>query len=341
MKKKYISIIIIAIFSFTCIACNENKKNNKPANIEKDTVIIEEEKMTFVDSIDYMARIKKLANGDTVKGWSNLKQPIPYKGAILPYNRIIAYYGNLYSTKMGILGEFSPEEVHRRLDKEIAKWEKADSTIRPIRALHYIAVTAQASPGASRKYRARMPFHQIDSVLAIAKMRENCLVFLDIQIGLSTLKAEVPLLKKYLIMPNVHLGIDPEFSMKTGVRPGKVIGTMNADDVNYCSEYLANLVQEYKLPPKILMVHRFTRPMLKGYKNIQLRPEVQIVVDMDGWGSTKSKFTTYEKMVSDEPVQFTGFKIFYKNDLKHYPHRLTTPQEVLSLKPQPIYIQYQ
>jgi hypothetical protein len=41
-----------------------------------------------------------------------------------------------------------------------------------------------------------------------------------------------------------------------------------------------------------------------------------------------------------EPVQYTGFKLFYHNDTKkHDP--LMTPQEVLKLNPKPLYIQYQ
>jgi hypothetical protein len=45
--------------------------------------------------------------------------------------------------------------------------------------------------------------------------------------------------------------------------------------------------------------------------------------------------------VQGEPVQFTGFKLFYKNDLKKEPKRLLTPEELLKLTPKPIYIQYQ
>ncbi len=337
MNKKHTLILIATLLSFNFVACSWNKKNSE--KIEEK--IITEEKITFVDSIDYLSRIRNLANGDTTKGWLNQSHPIPYKGAILPYNRIIAYYGNLYSKRMGILGELSPEKVHNRLDEEIKNWEKADNTIRPIRALHYIAVTAQGSPGKDGKYRLRMPFHQIDSILAIAKMRKKCLVFLDIQVGLSTIQEELPRFKKYLLMPNVHLGIDPEFSMKTGVRPGKVIGTMNANDINFCSKYLDKLVKDNHLPPKVLVVHRFTTRMLRNYKKIKMLPSVQIVINMDGWGSKNSKFSTYKDIIYKEPVQFTGFKIFYKNDLKNYPNKLTTPEEILTLKPQPIYIQYQ
>ena len=41
-----------------------------------------------------------------------------------------------------------------------------------------------------------------------------------------------------------------------------------------------------------------------------------------------------------EPVQFTGFKLFYKNDTKRG-SRLMTPEEILQLTPKPVYIQYQ
>ena len=207
-------------------------------------------------------------------------------------------------------------------------------------AIHYIAVVAQGSAMKDGTYRTRMPQAQIDSALAIAAMGD-AIVFLDIQVALSKLQNEVPLLEKYLMLPQVHLGIDPEFSMKTGNKPGTKIGTMDAADVNYCSEYLASLVKKHNLPPKILIVHRFTRGMLTNYRNIKLRPEVQIVINMDGWGAPALKNNTYRQYVYREPVHFTGYKLFYKNDLKNPPRRLLTPDELMKLTPQPVYIQYQ
>jgi hypothetical protein len=62
---------------------------------------------------------------------------------------------------------------------------------------------------------------------------------------------------------------------------------------------------------------------------------------MDGWGAPQLKLDTYKRYIQNEPVQFTGFKLFYKNDLKRPPHRMLTPDELLHLEPQPIYIQYQ
>ena len=172
-------------------------------------------------------------------------------------------------------------------------------------------------------------------------MKKDMIVFLDIQVALSTIREELPRLEKYLIMPNVHLGIDPEFSMKGEVLPGRKIGTYDASEINYVSEYLAKLVKTHKLPPKIFVIHRFTKKMVTNYQSIKLRPETQIVMHMDGWGEPELKMGTHRQFIYSEPVQFTGFKIFYKNDQKKAPNRLMTPQDLMKLKPQPSYIQYQ
>ncbi len=269
-----------------------------------------------------------------------VKTVYPNAGAILPFSRIVAYYGNLYSTKMGVLGQYPEAQVLSMLEAEVKKWAVADPGTPVIPALHYIAVVAQGSPGASGMYRARMPDSEIDKVIAMAA-KINAIVFLDVQVGLSNVQTEVPLLEKYLKMPNVHLAIDPEFSMKTGVRPGKVIGTFNASDINFASNYLANLVRENNLTPKILIVHRFTEDMVTNYKQIKTMPEVQIVMNMDGWGFAAKKVNTYQQFIYKEPVQFTGFKLFYKNDVLTPGSVMMTPAELLKLNPQPIYIQYQ
>jgi len=298
------------------------------------------EKIVTVNKKEYDDRILKLANGDTTGFWPVKPQPYPLKGAILPFKRIVAYYGNLYSKNMGILGEYPPEELWEKLHMEIDAWEKADPSTPVQPAIHYIAVVAQQSPMNDGTYRMRMPEHQIDSALAIANMG-NAIVFLDIQVGLSTVEQELPLLEKYLKMPHVHLAIDPEFSMKDGTPPGKKIGTYDAKDINFCSDFLVNLVQENNLPPKIFVIHRFTQHMITNYKQIKLHPEVQIVINMDGWGAPALKLNTYKQYIWKEPVQFTGFKLFYKNDLRQFPHRMLTPEELMRLQPHPVYIQYQ
>lgn len=269
-----------------------------------------------------------------------VKTAYPLPGAILPFKRVVTYYGNFYSAGMGILGELPPDEMLKRLQEEVKNWEQADPKIPVQPALEYIAVTAQRNPGKDGKYRLRMPFSQIDKALELCK-KINAILFLDIQVGHCNLPEELPPLLQYLKMPDVHLAIDPEYSMKSGAVPCAEIGTFDADDINYASDYLAQIVREHHLPPKILVVHRFTKNMVTHYKSITTKPEVQIVMNMDGFGFPAKKIDTYKSCIAGEPVQFTGFKLFYKNDIKSPPHKLMTPAEILNLNPSPVYIQYQ
>jgi hypothetical protein len=294
---------------------------------------------SFLDTAWYDASVKLMVNGDSTGKWP-VKADYPVPGAVLPMKRVLAYYGNLYSKQMGILGELPEQQMLEKLQGEVKRWQAADTTVEVVPALHYIAVTAQGSPGKGGKYRLRMPFKEIDKVLVMAA-KINALVFIDIQVGLGTVQDEVPQLEQYFKMPNVHFGIDPEFSMKTGAKPGSVIGSFDAADINYVTNYLAKIVKENNLPPKMLVIHRFTQAMVTNYKQIKVQPEVQIVMDMDGWGAKARKITTYKSFIHREPVQFTGFKLFYKNDFREPGSRIMTPEEVLALKPKPMYIQYQ
>ena len=266
-----------------------------------------------------------------------VKRPAPLPGSVLPAKRIVAYYGNPLSKRMGVLGEYEPDEMLRRLDEEVAAWTKADPTTPVQPALHLIAIVAQAGPGRDGKYRLRMDSSMIEKVAGWAAKR-NGLVFLDVQVGQSTLQQELPWLSRFLMRPQFHLGIDPEFSMKDHSVPGKKIGTFDAADVNYATTFLANLVTQYKLPPKVLVVHRFTQRGVTNFKKITLDPRVQIVMDMDGFGPPHLKKNTFRKWVKAEPVEFAGWKQFYKarNDSPR-----TTIAEILKLHPRPVYIQYQ
>lgn len=266
-----------------------------------------------------------------------VKGPDPLPGSILPHRRVVAFYGNPLSTRMGVLGEYEPEEMLRRLDAEVAAWEAADPSMPVQPALHLIAVVAQGSPGRDGKYRLRMDSALIEKVAGWAKKRD-ALMFLDVQVGLSTLQEELPRLAPFLARPNFHLAIDPEFSMKNGGIPGKKIGTYDAEDVNYASAFLQDLVTKHNLPPKILVVHRFTQRGLTNYRNIRLDPRVQIVIDMDGFGPPELKKGTFRNYIKAEPVQFAGWKQFFKpkND-----NPRTTIAEILRLWPRPVYIQYQ
>jgi hypothetical protein len=275
----------------------------------------------------------KLSLGHTPANWPVGPAPLP--GSILPTHRIVAFYGNPYSKRMGVLGELPPDSMMAQLRTTAAEWAAADSSLQVQPALHLIVTVAQGKPGRDGMHRLRMPNELIDRVAGWAESN-NWLLFLDIQVGHSTVQKELPRLLPYLARPYIHLALDPEFSMKDGTSPGRRIGTMDAEDVNYASRTLAGLVDSLKLLPKVLIVHRFTQRMLTNYRDIALDARVQLVIDMDGFGGRPLKRSVYRDFIVKEPVQFTGFKLFYKND-----RPMMTPDEVLSLSPQPVYIQYQ
>ncbi len=272
-------------------------------------------------------------------GWP-VAMPEPLPGAILPAKRLVAYYGNPNSKRMGVLGEYDKEEMLRRLREETRAWEAADPALPVQPALHLIAVVAQGEPGKAGKYRMIMPDEVVKRVYGWAQ-EAGAVLFIDIQTGHDDIRNLLPRFEWILKNPDVHLGIDPEFNLvASGLIPGSKIGTYDAADINYAADYLTDLVRRYNLPPKVFVVHRFTRMMVTNARQIRLRPEVQIVMHMDGWGSAWLKRASYKDYIVKEPVQYAGFKLFYHNDTKKG-DPLMDPQDVLRLHPKPVYIQYQ
>jgi len=293
---------------------------------------------TMADSISLVAAIRA---GLKNPAWP-VKTAPPLPGSILPQKRIVAFYGNPLSKRMGILGEIPYDQMLAKLDTFVDLWRVADPTLPVQPALHLIVSVAQQKPGKDGLYRQRSDPDLIEKIYGMAHAR-GAITILDIQAGKSTIDSELPIILPFLQRPDVHLGLDPEFNMhhnREGRIPGDKIGAMDADDINYAIATLANLVTTYHLPPKVLIVHRFTTNMLQRASSITIDPRVQVVINMDGWGQPWLKFDTYKKCEVDEPVQFTGFKLFFHNDTRRG-DALLAPTEVLALRPRPIYIQYQ
>ena len=274
------------------------------------------------------------------EGWP-VNFPTPLPGSILPYRRIVAYYGNPASTRMGVLGEYPREQMLSMLDEEIEKWNAADPTTPAIPALHLVAVVAQGDAGPSGMYRTQVRDSVANEVYSWIKSR-NGIFFVDVQTGWDRIQNLAPRFEYILKNPDVHFAVDPEFMMihNGRAKPGAKIGSMPASDINWTIQFLAGIVEKYNLPPKVLVIHRFTRNMVPDAENIRLDPRVQVVIDMDGWGAPWLKRDSYRDYVVRHPVQFTGFKLFYHNDTKKG-DPLMQPRDLLQMRPIPRYIQYQ
>jgi hypothetical protein len=254
---------------------------------------------------------------------------------LLPEHRIVAYYGNPLAKEMGILGELPPEQMLKNLKQQISLYTAADRARPVIPALELVTPAAQGWAGEDGLYRARMKPEVINQVASWADAN-NALLILDVQIGLSNVPEEVDALMPYLREPNVHLALDPEFAIPSGRVPGEVIGTLDAATIDGVVRTLSDLVAREHVPPKILIVHRFTDAMVTNAWAISPTPNVQIVMTMDGFGPPGLKFAQYRNYVHDQKVQFSGIKLFY-----HHDDPLLRPEQVLDLDPVPDLVIYQ
>ncbi len=285
---------------------------------------------------------KAHASNDTTPSKKVAPQPAftvtPLPNAILPKKRIVVYYGNPLVKKMGVLGEYPEPVMIAKLQQEVHNFEVADPSTPVQPGFHLIVAVAQGSPGKNGMYRLRMTDSMIDHWCKLAESK-GYIIFLDVQVGHSTVQAELQPLIPYLKRPYVHLALDPEFSMhhaSEGVVPGRKVGVMDAAEINYAIKTLADIVAQNNLPPKILVIHRYTQKMVTNYREIRPVPAVQVVMNMDGFGPPWLKRDSYDAYERMQPVQYTGFKLFYKNDKP-----MLTREEVVKLKPSPLFITFQ
>lgn len=255
--------------------------------------------------------------------------------SLLPRYRILSYYGHPNSTTMGILGEYSKDDLLAKMKEEQAAYEAADPSRPVLLAFEVIASVAQQYPADNDTYLLHTDDETIKSYIDFATAN-NAIVILDLQIGLSTVKAEIDSVEKWLLYPNVHLALDPEFAMEQGQVPGSSIGGIDASDVTYAQERLAQLSADNNLPPKVLIVHQFHEGMITNSETLAAVDGVQLVIDFDGYGDPANKLSGYALFLQDRQIQFAGIKLFYKQD-----DPLLTPQEVTALSPPPDFVCYQ
>lgn len=261
---------------------------------------------------------------------------VPRPAGLLPEHRILSFYGNPLATQMGILGEVPPDQMLAKLKQQVAAYSSSDPSRPFIPALELVTPAAQGWAGDDGLYRARMKPEVIEQVANWAEAN-NALLILDVQIGLSNVPEEVDALMPYLKRPYVHLALDPEFAIPSGRIPGEVVGSLDASTIDGAVRTLSDLVASEHLPPKVLVVHRFTDYMVTNAWAINHSdPNVQVIVTMDGFGPPALKLAQYHSYVHDQGVAFSGIKLFYHHDVP-----LLTPPQVLGLDPSPDLVIYQ
>lgn len=248
-------------------------------------------------------------------------------GSLFRGCRIISFYGYPDLPVMGTLGSGTPDEVGVRLRDQARAYTRTTPDRPAIPAFHLLAAVAQDSPQRDGSYLLRIPLELAQRWVDVAE-RDDFLTFLDIQVGHSTPIAELQPLLPLLRNPRVHLALDPEFAMPTGVVPGRAIGSLDAGAINAVQAALQSLVVEDGLPNKILVVHQFQEGMITNKPQLEDQPNVDLVIDMDGFGPPETKIAHYAEFVVREQAEFGGIKLFFGHDSD-----LLAPDAVLDLAP--------
>lgn len=245
--------------------------------------------------------------------------------------QIVSYYGNPYTAQMGILGELEPPALVSAVEAQAAEYDSLNGPRGARAAMHIVYGTAQEDPGREGLHLLYVDGETMQEYIDLA-CEKGMLVFIDLQVGRSSVAAEVEKALDYLEMPNVHLAIDPEFAMPPGEIPGESIGTVDAADVNAAQSIVEGLIEERGLADKIVMVHRFLDEMVTRPELIESYPHVRLVMDMDGFGPAEIKRVKYGWYA--EPWDYKAIKLFFQHDPD-----LMTPSEVLELNPNVIIYQ--
>jgi hypothetical protein len=259
-------------------------------------------------------------------------QPVPPQSAIRG-RRIVAFYGTT-GPGLGILGRFDiPSTIQMLLD-QIQPYRDMDPCVQTIPAFHIITTVADASPGPDGDYNHRIPQDSVrvwvDAVAAVGGIS-----ILDVQVGRGDIGVELSLIEPLLLMPGVHLAVDPEFMNYDGEVPGSNLGHINGEMVNWIQEWLSS-VAERSGENKMLVIHQFDDRMIWNKAAIQDYPLVDLVWDADGFGGPGAKIGDYNQYRQEAGFEYGGFKIFYR-----YDSPVMQPADVLALRPPPAYIIYQ
>jgi len=262
----------------------------------------------------------------------------PAPKPFLDRHRVVAYYGNPLAPQMGILGEYPPAELIRRLRAQAAAYQALSPERTIVPAIHLIYAVAQERAGRDGTYLLRMEDELIDRWVRLTQ-DEGMLLFLDIQFGKSTIEREFPHVARFLREPNVHLALDPEFAWGPDEFPLVDIGHIDGAVVNRAQDLLQQIVIENRLPNKILVIHQFRPDMLKNKASIRPSAWVETVIDADGFGAPLVKLDQWQRVIRDENVQRPGIKLFYQQDAKS--GGLMSEADVMALTPSPLVIIYQ
>jgi hypothetical protein len=255
---------------------------------------------------------------------------------LIANNQILAFYGKPASKQMGILGEYSKEDLARLLQGYAKLYDDANGETGVVPAYYLIYGTCW--PGGEIGYlKDSVVQAYIDYAAA-----HGMIVFVDHQIGKYTVEEAMNRLLPFLKYPNVHIALDPEWRTTL---PMKEIGSISAEELNKAQQMMENYIEAQGIPgDKMLVVHQFRYSMIQGREKVRADYDhVLLIHTADGFGSPSLKRNTYamNSLASNMPLK--GFKLFFRSSVPGagWDEPLLSPPEVLALEPRPVLVIYQ
>lgn len=247
-------------------------------------------------------------------------------------NLAVALYGAPQLTATAI-GKRSPAGAARKLRRQARAYARVSD--RPVAlSLDLIGVVATASAGSDRSYSARQDPDVIRTYLKAARS-VGARLTLDIQPGRSRLLGELRALREWIALPDVDVGVDPEWNVGRRGVPGRDQGSIGYRQLNRASRWLERLAEAEDVPAKALIVHQFRAGSISGRRRIKQRDRASVLLNFDGIGSRRAKRAGYRNLATNADL-LDGFSLFYDRDL-----RLMKPRSVLRLRPEVEYAMYQ
>ncbi len=260
-------------------------------------------------------------------------------GGFLPFpgRRMVALYGHPRTGALGMLGEQSAARSVTRVRDLVTQYTPLlEEQVVP--AFELIATVATGSAGAQGVYSQRTPLRDLTPWVDVAE-EAGAYVVLDLQPGRADFLDQAQVYEELLRRPHVGLALDPEWRLGPSEKPLQQIGHVGIDEVNRVGRWLAALVREHDLPPKVLTLHQFRTSMIRDRDRLDTSlDEVQWLVHADGQGSQGAKQGTWAALRRDLPEGvWLGWKNFEDEDSP----MLTPEQTVAQVRPTPWFVSYQ